>query len=558
MASATVRTEGRQRLSLRARRVRRQGADVRAREGHGMLSARRRSPAGERPVPVRRRGGDRQRIASRVRSAAPCGSCSRRRGRLGYTDAGTHRPAITYSLRGALGARGGRRGTRLRPALRQFRWRGPQSAGGAVCCCGEPPRTIGPHRRPRVLRSRARVSRRERAAMAREGPSDAQLLGDAKAPPGWGEPGYSAYERTTIRPCLVVNGIVGGYQGPGGKAVVPSARSVRRSTSVSFPISDPTEIARPDSRSRGPGTASNRPRGCAHEHGGTTGRDFTGPSDHASRCNGVPARLRRQPTFIRSGGTIPDRQHVCRRRWASRRRSWDSRSPTTPCMRQTSGSSCRTSTAAWRRRSGRWQGSRRCDTAECGHDRRLSLPRRARRRPDRAVGHTCAPPHLPSTRAPASASLTSCSLRRFTWTTRRPIARWRGSSPDGPDRFFGFAFVHAARDRGRIRAMVTEAVEMHRFLGIKVHRYDARITREICDVARAFAIPVLYDVMGEVAVCELLAARVPGRARSSSRTSAASPTTGKRRSPSSTISSDIRTSTPIPPASGDSICWSRR
>ena len=77
------------------------------------------------------------------------------------------------------------------------------------------------------------------------------------------------------------------------------------------------------------------------------------------------------------------------------------------------------------------------------------------------------------------------------------------------DRFFGFAFVHAGRDRGRVRAMVTEAVETHRFLGIKVHRYDARITREICDAARAFRIPVLYDVMGEVSVCELLAEEYP-------------------------------------------------
>ncbi len=78
-----------------------------------------------------------------------------------------------------------------------------------------------------------------------------------------------------------------------------------------------------------------------------------------------------------------------------------------------------------------------------------------------------------------------------------------------PDRFFGFAFVHAARDRGHIRSMVAEAVERHHFLGIKVHRYDARITREVCDAARAFRIPVLYDVMGEVSVCELLAQEYP-------------------------------------------------
>ena len=88
----------------------------------------------------------------------------------------------------------------------------------------------------------------------------------------------------------------------------------------------------------------------------------------------------------------------------------------------------------------------------------------------------------------------------------REVARIVASRPD---RFFGFAFVHAARDRGRIRTMLTEAVETHRFLGIKVHRYDARLTREICNVARAFAIPVLYDVMGEVSVCELLAEEYP-------------------------------------------------
>ena len=47
------------------------------------------------------------------------------------------------------------------------------------------------------------------------------------------------------------------------------------------------------------------------------------------------------------------------------------------------------------------------------------------------------------------------------------------------------------------------------FVGIKVHRYDARITREICEAARAYALPVLYDVMGEVSTVELLATEYP-------------------------------------------------
>jgi hypothetical protein len=78
-----------------------------------------------------------------------------------------------------------------------------------------------------------------------------------------------------------------------------------------------------------------------------------------------------------------------------------------------------------------------------------------------------------------------------------------------PDRFSGFAFVNADRDRGRIGAVVGEAVEHHGFLGIKVHRHDARISREICEAARRYQVPVLYDVMGEVWVADLLAAEYP-------------------------------------------------
>ena len=78
-----------------------------------------------------------------------------------------------------------------------------------------------------------------------------------------------------------------------------------------------------------------------------------------------------------------------------------------------------------------------------------------------------------------------------------------------PRRFYGFAFVHPARDRGRVEALVREAVVGHGFCGIKVHRYDAPITREICEAARRFRVPILYDVMGEIAVVDLLATEYP-------------------------------------------------
>lgn len=88
----------------------------------------------------------------------------------------------------------------------------------------------------------------------------------------------------------------------------------------------------------------------------------------------------------------------------------------------------------------------------------------------------------------------------------REVARIVASRPE---RYYAFAFVHPARDRGRVFAMVRTAVQHYGFVGIKVHRHDAPITREICAAARTFSLPVLYDVTGEVSSVELLAQEYP-------------------------------------------------
>jgi len=78
-----------------------------------------------------------------------------------------------------------------------------------------------------------------------------------------------------------------------------------------------------------------------------------------------------------------------------------------------------------------------------------------------------------------------------------------------PTRLIGFAFVHAARDAGRIFHMVEHAVRHWRFCGIKLHGYDAMPTREVCEVARAFRVPLLADVVGRAEVVEMLAPQYP-------------------------------------------------
>jgi predicted TIM-barrel fold metal-dependent hydrolase len=78
-----------------------------------------------------------------------------------------------------------------------------------------------------------------------------------------------------------------------------------------------------------------------------------------------------------------------------------------------------------------------------------------------------------------------------------------------PDRLIGFAFVHAARDAGRILAMVEKAVTQWHFRGIKVHGHEAMPTREVCEAAQAFRVPLLVDVAGRPQVIDLLAPQYP-------------------------------------------------
>jgi acetylornithine deacetylase/succinyl-diaminopimelate desuccinylase-like protein len=88
-----------------------------------------------------------------------------------------------------------------------------------------------------------RLSAPERAYMRASGPSDANLLANAAARHGWGEAGFSLYERTTIRPAVTINGITGGYQGKGVKAVIPSRASAKINLRL-VPDQRPDEIDR--------------------------------------------------------------------------------------------------------------------------------------------------------------------------------------------------------------------------------------------------------------------------------------------------------------------------
>jgi predicted TIM-barrel fold metal-dependent hydrolase len=78
-----------------------------------------------------------------------------------------------------------------------------------------------------------------------------------------------------------------------------------------------------------------------------------------------------------------------------------------------------------------------------------------------------------------------------------------------PGRLIGFAFVHATRDAGRIFRMVARAVRQWRFRGIKIHGFEAMPTREVCEAARAFRLPIFVDVVSRPEVIDMLAPQYP-------------------------------------------------
>jgi len=83
----------------------------------------------------------------------------------------------------------------------------------------------------------------ERRAWRQIGFNEARFRRALGAPQLSGERGYSTLERLWARPTFEINGLTSGYQGPGGKTIVP-ARASAKITCRIVPDQDPPQVLR--------------------------------------------------------------------------------------------------------------------------------------------------------------------------------------------------------------------------------------------------------------------------------------------------------------------------
>jgi len=149
------------------------------------------------------------------------------------------------------------------------------------------------------------LTRGDRTAIAALPFDEARYLAEVGAPAPFGEPGYSTLERQWTRPTLEVNGMWGGYQGPGEKTVIPSEAHAKITCRL-VPDQDPDETIAlvirhlethvpPGTRlSISPGDQGARPAHISADHFALKAADAA-----LREVYGVP------PLVVRSGGTVP-------------------------------------------------------------------------------------------------------------------------------------------------------------------------------------------------------------------------------------------------------------
>ena len=148
------------------------------------------------------------------------------------------------------------------------------------------------------------LSERERAELARRPFDEAEALAAIGLDASFGEPEYTVIERRGARPSFDINGITGGYQGKGGKTIIPAKASAKFTFRL-VPNQRPESLTRAlDAffRDRLP-AGIKMDLNFQHGAGGMV-IPLESPFLQAA-ARGLSSVYGKPPLFIRDGGSIP-------------------------------------------------------------------------------------------------------------------------------------------------------------------------------------------------------------------------------------------------------------
>lgn len=144
----------------------------------------------------------------------------------------------------------------------------------------------------------------ERAMIAKTDLTESQLLEATGAPKAWGDARFTIRERVSARPTLDINGLWGGYAGPGPKTIIPATAGAKLSSRL-VADQDPDrifELIRTHVEDVSPSSVEVDVRLL------TTGRPALIPFDLPEMQAAARAYERgwgHAPVFTRGGGSIP-------------------------------------------------------------------------------------------------------------------------------------------------------------------------------------------------------------------------------------------------------------
>ncbi|MGH7592687.1 MAG: dipeptidase [Gemmatimonadales bacterium] len=145
----------------------------------------------------------------------------------------------------------------------------------------------------------------ERAEIARLPFDESAYLAQIGAPAAVGEPGYTALERQWTRPTLELNGIWGGYQGPGQKTVIPSEAHAKITCRL-VPDQDPHAIVEAVTRHlEAHVPAGTRLSVLPGNHGAPAAHIAPDHFALKAAARALHAVYGVDPLIVRMGGTVP-------------------------------------------------------------------------------------------------------------------------------------------------------------------------------------------------------------------------------------------------------------